>query len=50
MEGSLESLLNQVNRRETVLRMLPSQSWSEFMAGGTSSQAQAAKLPSNNIP
>jgi NADH:ubiquinone oxidoreductase subunit 4 (subunit M) len=50
MEGSLENLLNQVNRRETVLRSLPAQSWSEFMAGGTSNQAQAANLPSNNVP
>jgi len=50
MEGSLENLLNQVNRRETVLRTLPSQSWSEFMAGGGSSQAQTANLPANNVP
>ncbi|MGE5693220.1 MAG: hypothetical protein ACM3YF_05525, partial [Candidatus Zixiibacteriota bacterium] len=50
MEGSLENLLNQINRRETVLRTLPEQSWSEFMAGGGSSQAQTANLPANNVP
>ncbi|MCI0596527.1 MAG: NADH-quinone oxidoreductase subunit M, partial [candidate division Zixibacteria bacterium] len=49
MEGSLENLLNQVNRRETVLRTLPAQSWSEFMESNRSAQSRAS-LPASNVP
>jgi NADH-quinone oxidoreductase subunit M len=41
MEGSLNGLLNQVNRRETVLRSIPAQSWAEFLAAGRARQNQA---------
>ncbi len=46
MEGSLNNLLNQVNRRETVLRSLPHQSWAEFLAAGRARQNRA----SSNVP
>ena len=49
MEGSLENLLNQVNRRETVLRSLPAPSWSEFLSVGRAGQSPAAR-PVNQHP
>ncbi|MGH8005294.1 MAG: complex I subunit 4 family protein, partial [Limisphaerales bacterium] len=49
MERSLENLLNQVNRRETVLRTLPAQSWSEFISGGGAVVGQA-NAPTGNNP
>ncbi len=42
MEGSLGNLLNQVNRRETVLRTLPAQSWSEFLVQNRAKRSQAS--------